>query len=46
MLALRGQGAKQATCADTKVTQSDGGGPEESGSEPQGFPVFSLEKFR
>lgn len=45
MLALRGQSAKQATCTDTKVTRSDGDGPEESGSEPQVFPFFSLEQL-
>lgn len=45
MLALRGQSIKQATCADTKVTQNIRGSPEESGSEPRGFPVFSLEKL-
>lgn len=45
MRALRGQTAKQDTCANTRVTQNDRGGPEESGNEPQGFSVFSLEKL-
>lgn len=40
MQAPRGQSAKQNTCADTKVTQNDGGGPEESSSEPPR--VYSL----